>query len=230
MSAGAVFDLLGLVGVALYLVAYALLQARVLHGSGYAYTLMNLAAATCVLASLSVAFNLSSALIQTSWIVISLVGLGLTFTRNRRARFTGEERALLDSQFPELSRPAARTFLDRGTWSDLDPGAVLTEEGTPVSHLFYIAEGRADVVSAGRAVGHVTGELVGEMNVLTRAPASATVRVSAPSRVFSIPAETLAEATRRDPDLRMVLEAGMGRSTRDKLARANRLLAGDPVT
>ena len=58
----------GLVGVAFYLSSYALLQAGVVRGAGVPHTLMNMTAATLVLVSLAAEWNMSSALIQVSWI------------------------------------------------------------------------------------------------------------------------------------------------------------------
>lgn len=68
-------ELAGLAGFALYMGSYLLLNAGLLDGRSYGYATMNLAAAACVLFSLTEAFNLASALIQASWIAISLFGL-----------------------------------------------------------------------------------------------------------------------------------------------------------
>jgi hypothetical protein len=68
-------ELAGLAGFALYMGSYALLNAGLLDGRSYGYAAMNLAAAVCVLVSLTEAFNLASALIQAAWIAISLFGL-----------------------------------------------------------------------------------------------------------------------------------------------------------
>jgi hypothetical protein len=68
-------ELAGLAGFALYMGSYLLLNAGSLDGRSYGYAAMNLAAAACVLVSLTESFNLASALIQASWIAISLFGL-----------------------------------------------------------------------------------------------------------------------------------------------------------
>ena len=68
-------ELAGLAGFALYMGSYALLSAGILDCRTYAYAAMNLAAAACVLVSLTESFNLASALIQSSWVAISLFGL-----------------------------------------------------------------------------------------------------------------------------------------------------------
>jgi len=65
----------GILGTTIYITNYASLQAGKVDGNGLVYVSLNLAASSFVLFSLLYAFNLASALIQTSWIVISLAGL-----------------------------------------------------------------------------------------------------------------------------------------------------------
>ena len=70
-----IYQFVGVLGFILYMVSYFLLQIGKLEGSGSGYILMNLTAATFVLISLTQHFNLASALIQISWILISFIGL-----------------------------------------------------------------------------------------------------------------------------------------------------------
>lgn len=220
------FNAAGLAGVVLYLSSYALLQAGLLRGSGYAYALLNLCAASLVLISLTVAFNMSSAIIQASWIIISVMGIARLAIMNSRVRFSPEERAMRDHVFPDMPPPIARRFLSRGTWMDAEAGAVLTEEGKPVANMYYLANGAAKVSSGGQAIGRIESGLVGEMNVLAGGDASATVRIASPSRLFVVSGASLRRLTARDPDFRILLENGMSRDTGRKLMRANARLSG----
>ena len=70
-----IYQLIGVIGFILYMMSYFLLQIGKLNGSGNGYILMNLSAASFVLISLTQHFNLASALIQISWILISFIGL-----------------------------------------------------------------------------------------------------------------------------------------------------------
>ena len=90
------FWMAGLVGVAFYLGSYAALQSGLLSGAGYLHTILNLIAASLVLVSLFAEWNMSSALIQASWIVISLIGLTRLYIRHRMLRFSDEEQHLID--------------------------------------------------------------------------------------------------------------------------------------
>ena len=70
-----------------------------------------------------------------------LVMLGRRFWSNRSVRFTAEEQAMLDRLFTELPRHRARHLIDQGLWLTGKAGDVLTREGEPVDHLYYLAEG-----------------------------------------------------------------------------------------
>ncbi|RMH15502.1 MAG: hypothetical protein D6696_20600 [Acidobacteria bacterium] len=75
-------DLLGALGVALILTAYALLQSERLASASPWYSLANAVGSALILVSLYFDFNLPSALVEGAWLVISLFGLG----RSWRAR------------------------------------------------------------------------------------------------------------------------------------------------
>ena len=215
----------GLAGVALYLGSYALLQAGILRGNSYTYAILNLCASSLVLISLIVAFNLPSAIIQISWIVISLMGIARLKWMNKRVQFSTEEKAMLRQVFPDMPPPVARRFLNRGNWIDAEEGAQLTQEGEPVSNLYFISDGEAQVTSGRQTIGTITSGMVGEMNVLYRGEASATVHIKSKSRLFVISGDSLRQMTARDPDFRILLQNGMSRDTGRKLMRANTSLS-----
>jgi hypothetical protein len=66
------------------LLAYFLLQAGRLSGTGVAYQLLNLFGAGGVLLSLAGAFNLSVALLEGAWVLVSTYGLVRTLRARRR--------------------------------------------------------------------------------------------------------------------------------------------------
>jgi len=76
------YDAVGMVGVALILLAYALLQAGKVSGDALGYQLLNLFGALAVLVSLVYEFNLSAVLMETAWVLVSLYGIA----RGLRAR------------------------------------------------------------------------------------------------------------------------------------------------
>lgn len=70
-------EITGVFGFLVYIGAFAAVQIGRLDGNSNAYTLLNVLAASLVAISLLREFNLASALIQGSWIIIGLIGLGL---------------------------------------------------------------------------------------------------------------------------------------------------------
>ncbi|MEO0938703.1 MAG: cyclic nucleotide-binding domain-containing protein [Pseudomonadota bacterium] len=219
------YQLAGFVGVAFYLGSYALLQLGLVKGNGYPYALMNLFGASLVLVSLVTGWNLFSAIIQISWITLSLVGIVRVFLLTRGLRFSEEEQALLDAHFPTIRRIDARTLMRAGTWVDLDPGAELTVQGMVVEQLSYLAWGGVNIEVDGKAIADVgAGGFIGEMGVMQGAPASATVRVSRPARCFVITGAALRRLVRRNPDMHAHLELAFSGNTKAKLMATNALL------
>lgn len=217
---------LGLLGVAFYLGAYAALQFGFVRGSSYVYTLLNLAGASLVLLSLAVNFNLASALIQVSWIVISVVGLSRLYLRNRRLQFSDEENAFLRERFPVLPRLVAKDFLNSGGWVDLPEGEDILRENAPVGHLFYLSDGEVSVSSGAHEITRLKRGFLGEINVIDGAPASATVTTLGPSRAFVIARDDLRRLAARDSDFKSALENSLSREMGKRLMQANRQIVG----
>ncbi len=76
------YQLVGIAGTCIYLGCYFLTQLGKLSTPGFTYSALNIIAASCVGVSLIYDFNLASAMIQVSWIVISFVGVVLLLSQN----------------------------------------------------------------------------------------------------------------------------------------------------
>lgn len=215
----------GILGVGIYLSSYGLLQAGVLRGASYTYATLNMLAAGFVLLSLTSDFNLASALIQISWILISLVGIARLILIRRPIRFDAEDQMLVDELMPGLPSRLARRVIQNGLWTDAEAGTRLTEEDQPVTHLFFIKEGEARVLSFGRPISTIHGGLVGEVNVMESGPASATVELTEPSRLFAISGDRLRRLSSTSSEIGTAMVDRLAQSTREKLVRANRGLA-----
>jgi paired small multidrug resistance pump len=86
----------GLIGVALVLFGFFLLQAHKLHGNGLTYQLMNAVGALGVLLSLVFCkFNLPAFLLEGAWLLISIYGIFFNPQQRRR-------RAYRDADRPDL--------------------------------------------------------------------------------------------------------------------------------
>ena len=155
-----------------------------------------------------------------------LVMLVRRFWGNRSVRFTAEEQAMLDRLFTELPRSRARHLIDQGLWLSGREGDVLTREGEPVDHLYYLAEGEARVVSMGSQVGTCRpGDLIGELTVLSGEKASATVTLNTPARFWCARADDLRPYVEAHEDVRRAIEHGFATVLKAKLRASNRTIA-----
>lgn len=102
---------IGLLGFCIYVVNYSCLSFRILSSESAAFFVINTAAASLVLVSLTTDFNLASALIQTFWIVIGTCAITLRLRRHWRARRDASA-ALPEAEAPPIgdaAQPALRT-------------------------------------------------------------------------------------------------------------------------
>jgi CRP-like cAMP-binding protein len=211
----------GHLGAAFYIGAYGALQSGLIRGSGYTYAILNLIAASLVLISLTNAFNAASAIIQIFWIVISIIGITRIFLMTYDNKFSGDEREMLDDVFPLMPAPMARRLLNHGKWSTLEPGALLTEEMAPVKNLHYILSGEVLVSCAGQPVAEIRRGFVGELNVFSEGPASATVEVMQPTQIFTISGEAIRALCRADAETGLHVEQWLRASIGRKLIESN---------
>lgn len=155
-------------------------------------------------------------------LAINLLRYGLLVVGDRRVRFTEDEETMASGVLWRMARRDARHFLDQGTWISGKAGEVLTREGEPVSHLFYLAEGTASVRSGGRQVATCRPHhFVGEMTVLSKGAATATVTLDRPARFWCVSAEALRRVLDANPELYMPLEEGIAANLKEKLILAN---------
>ena len=190
-----------------------------------------------LLVALAAAAGLARALVWTHdeaeaiWMGVllaaSLLLLGRAWLDQRRAeRFSSDERRMLDSLVSGVSQHRARHLIDQGLWLTGKDGDVLTREGEPVSHLYFLAEGQARVMTLGRQVGRCgPGDLIGELTVLSGEPASATVILEGPARFWCARAEDLKPYVEAHDDIRRAIEHGFAAALKAKLRASNRAIA-----
>ena len=226
MSKFSVYDFVGLLGSASYLGSYAALQLGFLRGQGYAYAGWNAISAGLVLLSLQQAFNLSSAVTQIAWIVISVVGIIRYHFLTSRSRFIPEEREFLEATMPGLDTVDARKLLDLGVWTTREAGTRLTEAGVTSSHLYYLLTGSAYVFIQGKVIARLENHaFIGEMGMVRNVPASATVELGETSRYLSLPVDAVRRLVQRNADIRHHLNSAMWTHVMEKLVQTNQDLA-----
>jgi len=77
------YDIAGLAGTLMILLAFFLLQAGRLPGNGIVYQLLNLLGAGGILVSLLDHFNVSVFLLESTWMLISAYGIARSFKARR---------------------------------------------------------------------------------------------------------------------------------------------------
>ena len=158
--------------------------------------------------------------------LVALIGgvqAGSGLMAGRTARFQRHEQTLRRGPFSGMNRGKARILIDQGLWIDASAGDILTHEGEPVTHLHWIADGKAEVLVDAEPTGTCgPHSLIGEATVFSDEPATGTVRLTQDSKVWSIEAESLRAYAEAHPDVRQILDHGFTRSLAEKLDAMNR--------
>jgi len=207
--------------------SYALLVAAVLAPRT---SRLRLLVALAALAGLVRALLWTHDLVTAAWtgllLATCLLLLGRNLYSSRFIRFTPEEQRMLDSMVAGLSQNRARHLIDQGMWLAGKEGDVLTREGEPVDHLYFLAEGEARVMAMGRQVGTCrAGDLIGELTVLSGETASATVILNGPARFWCAAADDLKPYVETHEDIRRAIEHGFATALKAKLRASNRTIA-----
>jgi len=157
----------------------------------------------------------SSLWVAIGWSMVFLAINAVQLTRLLRElqslTLQGDERFLKSHTFAALSLLSFRRLMKAGRWQTLAPGAVLTVQHQPVTHLRVLVGGMASVVVDGMQVATIRAAgIVGEMSLLTGDTASATVTVTHPARVFEIASAELSRLLHDHEDLRAEFHQALG--------------------
>ncbi|OYY71253.1 cyclic nucleotide-binding domain-containing protein [Sphingomonas sp. 28-63-12] len=173
--------------------------------------------------------------ITLGWMAIIILAcaalIGRPFIRNAAVHFTPEDLVLRSAIFEALPAHEARHLMDQGWWLNGAPGETLTRQDQPVETLVFMQSGSAQVLVGGRPVGSCgAGDLIGEATALTGAPATATVVLDAPARLWCIKSATLRDYISANPDVGSSLERSFRIALRAKLMATNMAIAAHRVT
>ena len=157
----------------------------------------------------------SSLWVAIGWSLVFLAINAVQLTRLlrelRSLTLQGDERFLKNSAFAPLSLLSFRRLTKAGHWQTLAPGAMLTVQHEPVTHLRVLVDGLANVVVDGMKVATIRAAgIVGEMSLLTGDAASATVNVTQQARVFEIASAELSRLLHDHEDLRAEFHQALG--------------------
>ncbi|RMH42921.1 MAG: hypothetical protein D6689_06665 [Deltaproteobacteria bacterium] len=128
--------------------------------------------------------------------------------------------------FAPFAGPQRAELAARFRFVEIERGAVLVEQGARADGLYVLLAGRAEVVRDGGDGPHrlatlEAGDLCGEMSLLAREPAVATVRATTKCFALAMPAEAFREVIMTHPQVL----AFVG-DLADQRRRANAAIAG----
>jgi CRP-like cAMP-binding protein len=84
--------------------------------------------------------------------------------------------------FKPFEKPERDALIAKFTSKDVGPGHKVIQEGIPADGLYIILSGQVDVTKEGKVLAHLReGEIFGEMSLLTKTAATATVKSSKPT-------------------------------------------------
>ncbi|MEC7763283.1 MAG: cyclic nucleotide-binding domain-containing protein [Pseudomonadota bacterium] len=155
-------------------------------------------------------------------IVVNVVQISLLWHRDRRAKFSDEERRMIARYFRGGTPGLRRALFDYGDWTDVEPGYRLTRQGQKPNWLTYISTGEARYAVNGVMLGEIgPGHFVGEMSMLGEEAASADVFIDQPARVWRIERDKLDRLQESNPDLFGLVAAAIALDLRAKMVHTN---------
>lgn len=114
--------------------------------------------------------------------------------------------------FRTLPRPEARALIRRFRLLEVEPKASLLVEGTQAAGLYVVAAGQLSVMRGAGGPNQIslatleTGSFCGEISLLTRGPATATVRARIKSLILELARSEFYEVLALYPTMRGILE------------------------
>jgi len=148
-----------------------------------------------------------------SWRIVHLL-------RERRSvSFSEEEQELYQTIFPRFAPVEFMKLMRVGEWKSGEPGAVLATQDEHVEELLIIYNGEVAVEKDGADVVRLKdGTWIGEMSYLQGSNASATVRITRPTRYVAWPKDELTKLLKRNPTMDVAMKSVMSADLIQKLA------------
>lgn len=152
------------------------------------------------------------------FIFTNLGRIALEVRERHNVKLTPEERDVYASTFANLSPVEFAKLLAIGKWTDLEKGALITEQGKPVENVTLVYKGAASVEVNDSLRRYVSPpEFIGEVSFLTSDKASATVTVTEPMRCLMLPHKELQKLLNLNLSIRFAFRAIMSGDLARKL-------------
>lgn len=155
------------------------------------------------------------------FMAINAVRIAHLFIERRGVSFSDEERELFETIFKNFAPVEFMKLLRIGEWRATEPGDVLAVEGEAIEELALIYNGEVTVEKGGVEVTRSRdGTMIGEMSFIRGGNASATVRVTRPTRCLVWPAVELRRLLKRNPTMDIAMSTVFSLDLAKKLGGA----------
>jgi hypothetical protein len=113
---------------------------------------------------------------ELAFVAVNIFMMAYLIWSNWRIKFDQREEFLYQNEFSALTRMEFRKMLKIGNWHLTDSDEVLTTEGKPLEHIYYLVSGRAIARMADGSTKLVSqGSVIGEISYRLKSQATATV-------------------------------------------------------
>jgi len=151
---------------------------------------------------------------------INLVQIAILLIERRPVTLSGVEQKLYDQVFRRLTRREVAKLFKLAEWKKLSEGETLVQQDVHLDNLMLINKGMASVQVDNHEVAKLDeGHFVGEMSYITGSTTSAKVVASTELEYVVWPTTILEPLLRKQPDLRIALNAIIGVDLAGKLSR-----------
>lgn len=145
------------------------------------------------------------------FIVANLGHLFWARLRNRNIQLNALEDFLAQTALVNFPSAEVKRFAMQAEDRVVGPQQQIISEGQPVPQLFFMVHGTVNVIQAGQVIAQLTpGYFVGEMSLLTKSMAKATVVTAEECRVLSWPHEKIDEWVSGDMNRLSLLQTALG--------------------
>jgi hypothetical protein len=154
------------------------------------------------------------------FIAINLYQIYWLVAERRKLKTMEHAHLLRQGVFAGFTDAQLARLITSGSWREMEPGTVLTEQGKAVPELVLICDGSAVVDVHGAKVAHLRGgAFVGEMAFVSGNPASATVVIEQPTRAFVFDMPRLRKLVDNDDLVAVAIHRVIGRDLAQKLKK-----------
>ena len=157
----------------------------------------------------------------------NILGIGRILWERTSWRRSGDEGYLQD-MLHTLTHGQLRRLMRLARWHVAERTVRIVEEGQPIASLYFVLDGRIEIVKAGRSFPVDPKVFIGEVAFLLNTKASASVFLHPETRYIEWSVARLRKVLARNPCLCQAMQRLFNRQLAGKVAKAWQLPPPDP--